>query len=39
MQIDVEPSAVIEKDTDSRGRLTLGTEYADETVTVLVLDE
>jgi len=39
MQIDVEPNAIVEKDTDSRGRLTLGTEYADETVTVLILDE
>ena len=38
MQIDVSASEIkSEKKADDRGRVTLGSEYADETVTVAVL--
>ncbi len=32
------PRAIVTKKTDSRGRITLGTEYADEEVTVAVIE-
>jgi len=39
MKVDAEPKQLIEKHADSRGRITLGTEFADQKVKVLVLDE
>jgi hypothetical protein len=38
MKVDVEVSDLVERATDDRGRLTLGSEYADKTVTVAVLE-
>jgi hypothetical protein len=38
MKVDVEVSELVERPTDDRGRLTLGSEYADKTVTVAVLE-
>jgi len=38
MKVDVEVSDLVERTTDDRGRLTLGSEYADKTVTVAVLE-
>jgi hypothetical protein len=38
MKVDVEVSDLVERSTDDRGRLTLGSEYADKTVTVAVLE-
>jgi hypothetical protein len=39
MQIDVSASEIkSEKKADDRGRVTLGSEYAGETVTVVVLE-
>jgi hypothetical protein len=38
MKVDVEVSELVERSTDDRGRLTLGSEYADKTVTVAVLE-
>ena len=38
MKVDVEVSELVERATDDRGRLTLGSEYADKTVTVAVLE-
>jgi hypothetical protein len=32
------PKDLVTKKTDSRGRITLGSEYADEEVTVAVID-
>lgn len=38
MQIEVDATDVLKKETDNRGRVTLGSEYADKTVTVAVVD-
>lgn len=39
MKIEIEPSDIkSEKKTDDRGRVTLGMEYADKTVTVAVIE-
>jgi len=38
LQIDVEVSELVERATDDRGRLTLGSEYANADVTVAVLE-
>lgn len=39
MKVEIDPSDLVEKTTDSRGRLNLGTDYANETVKVLILNE
>ena len=40
MQIEVSASEIkSDKKADDRGRVTLGSEYADETVTVAVLED
>jgi hypothetical protein len=36
-KVEIEPEALITKETESRGQLTLGSEYVDEEVTVLVV--
>lgn len=38
MKIEVDVSDVDEKKADDRGRVTLGKEYADKTVTVAVVE-
>lgn len=38
MKVDVEVSDLVERATDDRGRLTLGSEYANADVTVAVLE-
>lgn len=38
MKLDVKPEDVDEYTTDSRGRLTLGAEYDNQTVEIAILD-
>lgn len=38
MQVEVNATDIEEKKADDRGRITLGAEYADKTVTVAVLE-
>lgn len=38
MMVEVDATDVHEFDADSRGRVTLGAAFADETVTVAILD-
>lgn len=38
MKIEAKPSEVITRTADGRGRITLGAEYADDEVTVLVVE-
>ena len=38
MKIDVSAADVVEVDTDGRGRVTLGSEYADMAVEIAILD-
>lgn len=38
MEVEVSATDVNEKKADDRGRVTLGAEYADKTVTVAVLE-
>lgn len=38
MEVEVSATDVNEKKADGRGRVTLGAEYADKTVTVAVLE-
>jgi len=38
MQVEIEVGDLIERTTDARGRITLGSEYADKTVTVAVVE-
>jgi hypothetical protein len=39
VKVEIDPSKLVEKKTDSRGRLTLGSEYADQNVKVLILND
>jgi len=38
MQVEIEVGNLIERQTDARGRITLGSEFADATVTVAVVE-
>lgn len=38
MKVDISPKDLITKRTDNRGRLTLGSEYANQEVTVIVAE-
>lgn len=38
MQVEVNATDIEERKADDRGRITLGAEYADKTVTVAVLE-
>jgi hypothetical protein len=38
MQVEIEVGDLVERATDARGRITLGSEYADATVTVAVVE-
>lgn len=37
MKVDIDPKELVTKQTDSRGRLNLGTDYANQEVKVLVV--
>jgi len=40
MKVDIDPDDLVTKGTDARGRLTLGSEYADrDEITVAVVDD
>jgi len=40
MKVDIDPDDLVTTGTDSRGRLTLGSEYADrDDITVAVVDD
>lgn len=39
MKVEIDPQELMEKSTDSRGRLTLGSEYANQDVKVLILND
>lgn len=39
MKVDVDPNDLVEKTADSRGRITLGSDYANEKVKVLILND
>ena len=40
MKVDIDPDDLITRGTDSRGRITLGGEYADrDSITVAVVDD
>lgn len=38
LTVEIEPKDLMEKTTDRRGRFTLGSEYADQEVTILVVE-
>ena len=38
MKVEISPKDLITKRTDNRGRLTLGSEYANQEVTVIVAE-
>jgi len=38
MNVDVTPKQVVEKTADDRGRITLGAEYANEDVQLLIVE-
>lgn len=38
MQIEIKPSDLVTRDTDDRGRITIGAEYAHKRVTVAVVE-
>lgn len=38
MKVEIQPKQVVEATTDRRGRFTLGSEYANQEVTVLVVE-
>ena len=38
LKVEITPKKVIEASTDRRGRFTLGSEYANQEVTVLVVE-
>jgi len=39
MKVEVSPTEIEEREADNRGRITLGADYADKTVTIAVLEE
>ena len=39
MKVEIDPDSVVKRTTDGRGRIYLGSEYANKTVEVAVLDE
>ena len=39
MKVDIDPKDLVEKSTDNRGRFTLGSEYANQDVKVLILND
>jgi len=39
LKVEIQPKQLIEKNADDRGRITLGSDYANENVKVLIIDE
>jgi len=39
MLVEIDPEELVEKTADPRGRVTLGTEYANENVKLLILSD
>jgi len=39
VKVEIDPSDLVEKATDSRGRLTLGSDYANQNVKVLIIND
>jgi hypothetical protein len=39
LTVEVDPKALYEKSTDDRGRFTLGSEYANQDVKLLVIED
>lgn len=39
MKVDIKPKQLIEASTDDRGRFTLGSDYANQEVTLLVVED
>jgi len=39
VKVDVDPSELVEKTADGRGRITLGVEYANQDVKIMILNE
>jgi len=39
MKVEIEPEQLIERTADDRGRITIGSEHANKTVKLLLLEE
>jgi len=39
LKVEIQPKQLLEKNADNRGRITLGSEYANQNVKVLIIDE
>jgi len=39
LKVEIEPKELVEKTADSRGRITLGSEYANQDVKLLIVGE
>lgn len=39
MKVEIDPSDLVERSTDDRGRFYLGSEYANQNVKVLILED
>jgi len=39
VKVEIDPSELVERSTDDRGRIYLGSEYANQNVKVLVLND
>lgn len=39
MKVEIEPRQLVERKADDRGRVTLGSEFAGETVRLLILED
>lgn len=38
IKVEIEPKQLVTKQADSRGRITLGSEYADKEITLIVTE-
>jgi hypothetical protein len=39
MKVEIDPQELVERSADDRGRITLGSDYANENVKVLILND
>lgn len=39
LKVEIEPEELVKKKADSRGRITLGSEYADEEIKLLIVSD
>lgn len=39
LKVEIEPEELVEKKADSRGRVNLGTDFADQDVKILILSD